>query len=81
MHNVRVVGLHTGFGAGDKVNATDQIVIRKLTPEERQEALETLKRVRRHAAELLGDQIDKSVPTSAELLREAREQRDREMGW
>jgi hypothetical protein len=61
------------------MNATQQMVIRKLTPEEQREALEALDRVARHATQLLSYRQGQTVPTSAELLHEAREQREREL--
>lgn len=61
------------------VNATQDLLIQKLTSEERDHALAALDRAQQHAREIFGDMIDPSIPTAAELLREAREQRDREL--
>jgi hypothetical protein len=61
------------------MNTTQELVLQKLSPEEREQALAALDRAQQHAREIFGERIDPALPTAAELLREAREQRDREL--
>jgi hypothetical protein len=61
------------------MNTTLDLAIRKLTPEECAQALAALDRAQAHARQIFGDEIDPSLPTAAELLHDAREQRAREL--
>lgn len=61
------------------MNTTLDLVARKLTSEESAQALAALDRAQEHARQIFGDRIDPALPTAAELLRDAREQRAREL--
>jgi hypothetical protein len=57
----------------------EHLMIPELTPDEQQQALAALDRVRRHAAELLRHQGRYDGPESWELLNEARDERTRQL--
>ena len=59
--------------------ASEPLMIPKLTPEEQRQALEALGRARKHAAELLQHQGRYRGPESWELLNEARDERTRQL--
>ncbi len=63
----------------EQVSTSERVVIPKLTPEQRREALATLERVRRHSAELLKRQNAQPVPEAWELINEARDERTRQL--
>jgi len=52
-----------------------QLTIRKLTPEQRQQALEKVKQAHQVGERLLGTTVRGDIPQAWELLNEARDQR------